>query len=69
MTPSSVSLYGGGGGMTPVTSAQNLQSFVQFSVCLLDHVKSIKLSREVGEECFHIISCILKWLHVCYVVP
>ena len=68
MTPSSVPLYGGGGGMTPVTSAQNLQSFVQFALSLLDHIKSIRLTREVGEECFHIIACILKRLHGVYIV-
>ena len=71
MTPSSVPLYGGGDGMTPVTSAQNLQSFVQFALSLLDHIKSIRLSREVGEECFHTISCILNhflWLHGVYIV-
>eukprot|EP00731_Ephydatia_muelleri_P007985 Em0004g323a len=57
ITPSSVPLYGGGGGMTPssvplyggggVTSAQNLQSFVQFALSLLDHIKSIRLTREL----------------------
>ncbi|KAL5481396.1 hypothetical protein EMCRGX_G021544 [Ephydatia muelleri] len=30
-----------------VTSAQDPQSFVQFSLSLLDHVKSIRLSREL----------------------
>ena len=54
-----------------VTSAQDPQSFVQFALSLLDHVKSIKLSREVGEECFHTISCIvnhLLCLHGVYIV-
>ena len=54
-----------------VTSAQDPQSFVQFALSLLDHVKSIRLSREVGEECFHTISCIVKhllWLHGVYIV-
>eukprot|EP00731_Ephydatia_muelleri_P008471 Em0004g809a len=60
MTPSSVPLYGGGGGMTPssvplygggdVTSAQDPQSFVQFALSLLDHVKSIRLGREGKEK-------------------
>ena len=45
-----------------VPSAQYHQSIVQYALSLLDHVKSIRLTREVGGECFRTISCIVKHL-------